>query len=370
MSRSLKHLPLDDWPAEDRSLFECAFRSATDPFDDDAGPGGHLRPRTQGAIVFAYRRWLGWLTVDQPETLMLDPPDRVTRERIRSYASALAATMGPIAVAMHIARLYDAIRYMAPERDWIWLKEIKTRLTGNAKPAPRRALPFDSMALQDIGLQLMKEAEAKLASLHPEDKCQARAVAELHRDGLIIAIAALFPLRRRNLCDLVIDSSLYQVDQLWAVDIANAQSKNDQTIKAVLPASISEHIERYFRSFRVMFPGSTNHRNLWCSWYRGAALTEGGLYLAIRKRVGRKTGHWISLHDFRRIAATSIAIYRSMQRRFSLAAPWSYDRTGDEHSLQSGERVHGLAPNGWPHRTGAQGAPALDWLTHEISGRC
>jgi integrase len=107
----------------------------------------------------------------------------------------------------------------------------------------------------------------------------------------------------------VIDSSLYQMDQLWVVDIPSGQTKNNQVIDAILPASISDQMQRHVRLFRVLFPGSTNHRNLWCSWYRGEALTDAGLYLAVRKQIGRRTGHWISLHDFRRIAATSIAIY-------------------------------------------------------------
>jgi hypothetical protein len=42
--------------------------------------------------------------------------------------------------------------------------------------------------------------------------------------------------------------------------------------------------------------------------YRAEPLTDAGHYLAMRKRVGRRTGHWISLHDYRRIAATSIPI--------------------------------------------------------------
>jgi hypothetical protein len=65
--------------------------------------------RPKGAVVYAYRRWLGWLTMAEPSVLMLNPPDRVTRERVRNHASALATTMGSVAVAMHIARLYDAI---------------------------------------------------------------------------------------------------------------------------------------------------------------------------------------------------------------------------------------------------------------------
>jgi integrase len=131
----------------------------------------------------------------------------------------------------------------------------------------------------------------------------------LHRDGLIIALAALLPLRRGNLAILAINRSLYQVDQLWAIRIAESESKSGRSIEAVLPASISGHITQHIDVFRPLFLGSTNHEGLWCSFYRGGALTDTGLYMAVRKRVGQRTGQWISLHDFRRIAATSIATY-------------------------------------------------------------
>ena len=177
-------------------------------------------------------------------------------------------------LAAQVARLYDAIRYMHPERDWVWLRAIKKRLEANARPAARPALPFDSIALQDLGCQLMAEAEVRLLSLNAHDKRGARAIAELHRDGVIIALASLFPLRRRNLSALTIGNSLYQMDQLWAVRIAEAESKNGRVIDAVLPARISECITRHVDAFRPLFLGSTNHKGLWCSFYRGGALTD------------------------------------------------------------------------------------------------
>jgi integrase/recombinase XerD len=198
---------------------------------------------------------------------------------------------------------------MHPERDWVWLRAIKKRLEANAQPAARPALPFDSTALQDLGFQLMAEAEVRLLSLNVHDKRAARAIAELHRDGVIIALAALFPLRRRNLSALTIGNSLYRVDQLWAVKIPESESKSGKVIDAVLPTKISECISRHVELFRPLFLGSTKHEGLWCSFYSGGALTDNGLYMAVRRRVGQRTGRWISVHDFRRIAATSIAIY-------------------------------------------------------------
>jgi integrase/recombinase XerD len=168
---------------------------------------------------------------------------------------------------------------------------------------------YDSTALYELGLELMAEAESRFSIWNRRNRREGRAIAELHRDGLIIALAALLPLRRSNLSALTLDASLYQVDQLWAVRIAELESKSGRSIEAVLPVRISESITRHVELFRPLFFGSISHRGLWCSFYRGEALTDTGLYMAVRKCVGERTGKWISLHDFRRIAATSIAIY-------------------------------------------------------------
>jgi hypothetical protein len=144
--------------------------------------GDLCKPRTATTIRIAYRRWLGWLAENDPTSLSRDPANRVSRDRVRAYAAALATTMGSIALAAQIARLYYAIRCMYPDHDWGWLRAIKQRLEANARPAPRPALPFDSMALQNLGFALMAEAETKLLAWHGKSRREARAIAELHRD--------------------------------------------------------------------------------------------------------------------------------------------------------------------------------------------
>src|SRR5262245_3124918 len=235
ITRVLKHLPVPRWPEADRLAFDRAFRQPADPFDEEIGAGAHLAPATVRANCFAYRRWLGWLSQYHPSSLALAPADRVSRESVRSYAAVLGMTMRSVALADQVARLYHAMRCMYPERDWAWLGAIKQRLEANAQPAARPALPFDSMALQDLGFQLMAEAEVRLLTLNVHDKRATRAIAELHRDGVLIALAALFPLRRKNLSALTIGNSLYRVDQLWTVKIPESESKNGRVIDAVLP---------------------------------------------------------------------------------------------------------------------------------------
>ena len=59
--RTLKHLPVDQWPEADREAFRIAYEPG-DIFDETAGPGAHLAEGTRKMIRTAYRRWLGFLT--------------------------------------------------------------------------------------------------------------------------------------------------------------------------------------------------------------------------------------------------------------------------------------------------------------------
>jgi integrase len=223
-----------------------------------------------------------WVKV--PESLLSEL--KRLRSKITKLDSGLTqknkATLLRLDSPEAIARLLDL-----PQKLWAF---AQVRKMPQEAPAAARADRLDARVPSECA------ASAGQCRLH-------------HRDGLIIALAALLPLRRANLSALTIDDSLYRVDQLWAVRIPKTKSKSGRFIDAVLLVSISEGIARHIDLFRPIFLGSTNHRGLWCSFYRGEALTDAGLYMAIRKRVGQSTGHWISLHDFARIAATSIAIY-------------------------------------------------------------
>src|SRR6476661_5151361 len=99
----------------------------------------------------------------------------------------------------HIAWLFFACGYMVPTVQCDWLREVKTRQETNSPKRPHKAMPFDSVTLQDLGLKMMDEADASLINLGHTDQRQIRVIVELCRDGLIIALLALTGLRRRNL---------------------------------------------------------------------------------------------------------------------------------------------------------------------------
>jgi integrase len=304
----LKHLPFENWPELDRQLFEAAFRAPADPFNEDAGPGAHLRPRSKKTIRYGYARWLTWHVLEMPASLANPPAERVTRERIKAYAAALGQTMKPSSVASYVAWVFFACSYMFPSKNWDWLRQIKTRLETNAPRRPHKAMPFDSVTLQDLGLKMMDEADGLLTNVDRTDQRQLRDVSELYRDGLIIALLALTGLRRRNLQSLTLGDTIKRAGEIWCIAFDPPDSKTKVAIEISLPESVSSRIGYYVVEVRPLFPGSSSHRGLWCAW-TGRPVSDDALYRLFKQRVFERTGHDLTLHDARRIIATSIPAF-------------------------------------------------------------
>jgi len=304
----LKHLPFKNWPEPDQQLFEAAFRAPTDPFDEEAGPGAHLRPRSKETIQYGYACWLAWHVREMPESLANPPAERVTRERIKAYAAALGQTMKPSSVASYVAWLLFACSYMFASENWSWLREIKTRLETNSPRRPNKAMPFDSETLQDVGLKMMDEAEDLLIDVDRTDQRQVRDVVELYRDGLIIALLALTGLRRRNLQSLTVGDTIKRAGEIWSISIDPRDSKTKVAIEISLPESISSRIGYYVAKVRPLFPGFSLHCGFWCAW-TGRPVTDDALYRLFKRRIFERTGHDLTLHDVRRIIATSIPVF-------------------------------------------------------------
>jgi hypothetical protein len=200
------HLPYDQWPAEDQRLWETAVGD-DDPFSD-AG-AAHLADATLRQRWFAWRRFLGFLAIEEPVALAMAPAERLNLERVRRFCSYLAATNTPHSVAIVIGALYGAARVMLPGRDWAWLKTFKARLYTAAPPRGSRGPVITSLQLLDLGQQLMNKT-----ALTPGARIR-MADAVRYRDGLIFALLAFIPLRRKNLAALEIDRHLIQEGEDW-----------------------------------------------------------------------------------------------------------------------------------------------------------
>src|SRR6266446_2777982 len=111
--RTLKHLPVNEWPEADRAAFRAAYEPG-DLFDGTSGPGAHLAEGTRRWIRFGYRRWLGFLKAHYPDDFSMPPSERITPERVRAFIDHLGAEIKPSSVAIAAAQLYAAARLIAP----------------------------------------------------------------------------------------------------------------------------------------------------------------------------------------------------------------------------------------------------------------
>lgn len=297
--RRLKHLPEADWPREDHLLFQKAFAGG-DILDDDVGAGAHLSERTRRTIRFGWRRFLGFLAAAHPEDLQLPAPDRITPVRVRAYIEHLTADMNATSVAMTATQLYNAARLIAPDRDWSWLTALKRRLHARARPQDRFERLVPTHQTLDLGVTLMETAASLPSTGQIEREIQ-------FRDGLILAILSLWPIRRRSLAALTLDRHIRRVGDQVELLLFPEDTKAKRTESWPVPEILLPYMARYLDEVRPRLAGKRNHDALWVGQH-GHPLGEGGLYDVVRRRTAVAFDRPMSPHDFRRAAATFLAM--------------------------------------------------------------
>src|SRR5262249_60488951 len=95
------------------------------------------------------RRFLGFLTLDDPTALEIAPAERLTRERVKSFVDHLKRSNTPHSVAIQVDALYKAARIMMPKVNLSWLKTIKTFAL--ARPDLASSYPDNSVNLAFLG---------------------------------------------------------------------------------------------------------------------------------------------------------------------------------------------------------------------------
>jgi integrase/recombinase XerD len=290
------YLPYADWPQQDRVRWEAAFRAGRDLFDDH-GAGAHLAERTRRQLQYAYGKFLAFLRARHGTLLALPPAERLNSKIIRDYVKWQPRTCGGITLSVYLFHLWFALRYLCPGDDWAWLLAISKRIRDQAKRKPQQQHLVTSELLYSLGIQLMDRA---LASGKPATSWRVQTGV---RDGLMIALLALIPLRRRTLSALRIGKHLVRSGDQWVLDIPASDIKNKRPLEYPLSAELSERVDIYLNQVRLQITGAGTHDYLWASC-RGRRMSDAGIYGAVRRRTRKYLGFSVNLHRFRRAAAT------------------------------------------------------------------
>jgi integrase/recombinase XerD len=199
------------------------------------------------------------LTVEEPDALAVTAAERLNLDRVRRFCAYLGATNTPHSVAIVIGALYGAARVMLPGCDWDWLKTVKTRLYGAAPVHGPRGPVITSRQLLDLGQQLMDETV-----LTPGDQIRI-ADAVRYRDGLIIALLAFMPLRRKNLAALQIGRHLIQEGENWFVIIPAEETKTSVSIEFDVHEFLYPYLAAYLDVIRPRMLRDVTSKALWVS---------------------------------------------------------------------------------------------------------
>lgn len=288
-------LSVSEWPVRDREAWSRAVEPASF-FDEDA-VAARWRPKTRQQAVYAHGRWLAYLRDKDPELLDLPPVTRDTPERVHHYVETLALRLTAMSVAAELQHLSLAFRALSPTCDWSWLRKWQYAFQKQARPREKRHKIIDPRRLVALGLKLMDGADC--------EACPAER-ARRYRDGLLIALLASRPLRRRSLGALEIGTSLRHIAGRYVIQLRDDDTKAALPLEFDVPDVLGPYLARYLEKIRPMFPHAAESQALWLS-SKGGALRDNAIYGLVCKRTKKAFGFSIHPHLFRDIAATAIA---------------------------------------------------------------
>jgi hypothetical protein len=126
-------LPIALWPRADRAAWEAAMRPR-DPFEDE-GVGTRWSAATRRKTARGYGRFLFWLRERGELDVTADAAARITHERLMFYLDDLQSANRGHTIQNRIQELGDAMRVLAPDRDWSFIRRAAARLRANTVPA-------------------------------------------------------------------------------------------------------------------------------------------------------------------------------------------------------------------------------------------
>jgi hypothetical protein len=258
-----------------------------------------------------------------PAALELGPAERLTTERIRLLVAHLRETNTPRSVAATVGALYQAARLMMPERDWTWLKLIKKQLHRHAPPSGASGPVITSAQLHDLGERLMEESKPR-----PENPITMKDAIQ-YRDGLIIALGAFIPMRRRNVL-LEIGRHLNRDGDRWVVIIPAEESKTEMPMSYEIPECLEPYLTLYLDVVRPTFLQDPSCNALWAS-AKGGGICYGAIGQTISRRLTSHFGFRVTLHDLRDAALTTWAIFAPNQIGVGSELLGHRNRRSDKH---------------------------------------
>ena len=313
-------LKLKDWPDKDRRLWQAACKPGDLLASEEGARADHAIASNRKAER-GYGRWLTFLQMTDPGSLAEAPALRITQDRVRRYVDSLIClNNGTATILARLQELGEVARVMGPNVSWTFINALASRIRARHRPVRDKSNLKLSDELLRLGLSQLEEATMAAGF----------EAAILHRDGLIIALLALVPLRRRNFASLRLDRNLVEINGSWLISLDACETKTHAPLELLWPGELVGPLRTYLNVHRPLLSAMSGRwakridNALWVSSH-GSPMTGIAIYDRIRAHTQKAFGRAINPHLFRDAAATTLAIADPAHVR--VAAPLLGHRT-------------------------------------------
>jgi integrase len=294
-------LPVHDWPAADRQAWDDACRPGSRL--RAGGAASSLAQVSRNDFATGYGGFLAFLQRTGRLEQHQPAATQVTLPNVEAYIGDLNARVGSVTVHTYVHHMRRAAQLLAPAADFSWLAEIEKDLALVMVPRSK----FDRLVftgrLVEAGLTLVAEAQ----EFAKDDLSRARGV----RNGLMIALLALCPIRLKNFAALEIGHTFREVQGRWWIALPSVSTKSRRPDERCVPELLNPHIDIYLRQSRPVLLRSRSTNALWISPDTGGPMTKNNLSTLISRITLEATGVAVSPHLFRTAAASTAAAYGS-----------------------------------------------------------
>jgi integrase len=226
----------------------------------------------------------------------------VTLANVSDFVAELKSRVCSVTVWNSVYKLRRAAQLIAPDRVFAWLVEIERDIALTMVPRSKNYRLVLTERLVEAGLLLIKEA-------HTFGKTPfARATGI--RNGLLITMLALHPIRIKNFASLAIGSSFLKIDGRWWIRISAAETKTHNVDQRQVPEFMTSFVDEYVDKYRKVLTRDRSDQNaLWISSTTGKQMTVKNLGTLISKLTCETIGVDVSPHLFRTAGVSTAAVY-------------------------------------------------------------
>ena len=320
--QKFRSLPFDRWPQADRA----AWAAASLPAERlrRGGAASHLKDITRRDLARRYGYFLDHVERMEGLDRNTKAGSYVTPERVDRFLAELQARVRSVTVYGSIYKLRRMAELIALGRDFTWLTEIEKDLALVMQPRSKFDRLVYANVLLEAGMTLMAEADA---ATHRSALARARQF----RNGLMVALKALHPIRLKNFAALEIGRSFKKVNNSWWIVLSASETKENRADERPVDTGLAPWIDRYLNIHRPVLARTEDPPTaLWLSSNDGGAMSYSGVERAISATTLATVGINVSPHLFRTAAASTAAAYAGSTPHLASALLHHFDHAVTE----------------------------------------